>query len=244
MLKTRFVKLLLFGFISVLLFPSCKHDPLIPPNPVVPVNPIDSSDFSGWPCGPDTIYFQNQVLPLLISKCTQSGCHDVASHKEGVVLVDYQRVMSTGKVKAFNPGNSKLYKVIVDTDPGDRMPEPPYSPLTADEIKLIRTWIEQGAQNTACNENYGSCDTQNVTYANSIAPLLSSRCTGCHSSTNPQGNLKLTTYDEVKASAQSGALYGAVAQLPGYSAMPKGGTALSPCFVSKIKAWVDAGMPQ
>jgi hypothetical protein len=211
---------------------------------VNPVNPIDTGIFSGWPCSADTVYFQNQVLPLLISKCTQSGCHDVASHKEGIVLVDYQRVMSTGKVKAFKPNDSKLYKVIIETDPGDRMPEPPYPPLTAAETNLIRTWIEQGASNTACNENYGSCDTIGLNYTNDIAPLLSSRCTGCHSGANPQGSLKLTTYAEAKASAQSGALYGSVAHLPNYVAMPKGGAALSPCFVSKIKTWIEAGMPQ
>lgn len=244
MLQARFFNLMLISSISLFLLPSCKHDPLVPPDTGGPVSPIDTGITSGWPCSPDTVYFQNQVLPLLISKCTQSGCHDVASHEDGVVLVDYQRVISTGKVKPFKPQDSELYEVIIDSDPDDRMPQAPNPPLTAAEKDLIKTWIEQGAKNTACNENFGSCDTTNITYTNGIAPLLSSRCTGCHSGANPQGNLKLTTYAEVKASVQSGALYGAVAHLPGYSAMPKGGTPLSPCFVSKIKSWIDAGMPQ
>jgi len=244
MLQTRLFNLLLLVAIGTFLLPSCKHDPLIPPDPVIPQNPIDTGIFSGWPCSPDTIYFQNQVLPLLVSKCAQPACHDVASHEEGIVLVDYQRVMSTGKIKPGKPFDSDLYEAIMESDPDDRMPRPPSPALTADEKNLIKTWIEQGAKNTACNENYGSCDTQGVTYSNEVAPLLASRCTGCHSGATPQGNLRLTTYDEVKAAAQSGKLYGSVAQLPGYAPMPKGGSALSPCFVSKIKAWIDNGMPQ
>jgi hypothetical protein len=41
--------------------------------------------------------------------------------------------------------------------------------------------------------------------------------------------------------AQNGKLYGAVNHSPGYSPMPKGGTKLSACNISKIKAWIDGG---
>ncbi len=230
----------------ILFLPACKHDPMWSvddgSNPTGP-NPVDSSIYSGWPCGTDTVYFQNQVLPILISKCAQSGCHDAQSHQDGVVLVDYQSVISSGDIKAYKPNNSKLYKVLVETG-DDRMPEPPNPPLSSEQINLIKKWIEQGARNTACNENYGNCDTSGVTYANFIAPLLSSHCTGCHSAINPQGGHQLTTYNLVKTAAENGVLYGAVAHLPGYLPMPNGGRSLSPCFVDKIKAWIDGGMPQ
>lgn len=229
------------------LFPSCKHDPLFnggtDPQDTT-TTPIDTGVNTGIPCSPDTVYFQNQVLPLLISQCAKSGCHDAASHEEGVVLTNYQQVMSTGKVKAFKPNDSELFEVIMDSDPDDRMPEAPNAPLTTDQKNLIKKWIEQGAQNNVCNENYGNCDTDNVTYTNFVSGLLANKCVGCHGGVNPQGGLKLSTYAEVKAAAQNGTLYGAAARLPGYSAMPKGGAALSPCFVNKIKAWIDAGTPQ
>ena len=228
------------------ILPSCKHDPLWNPDggpdPSGP-NPIDSSIYSGWPCSPDTAYFQNEVLPILISGCSKSGCHDAQSHKEGIILVDYQSVISTGKVKAYKPNDSKLYEVLIETG-GDRMPEPPNAPLNAAQIAIIKKWIEQGAKNTACNENYGNCTTTGLSYTNFVAPLMTNYCTGCHGGVNPQGSLKLSTYDEVKASVQSGKLYGAVAHQPGYSFMPKGGAALSPCNVDKIKAWIDGGMLQ
>lgn len=238
---------LLGGVLLALFLPACKHDPfftdITDPDPD-PVDTLDPGNTTGWPCSPDSAYFETQVLPLLISQCAMSGCHDAASHQEGIILTNYQQVMSTGKVKAFNPGGSDLYEAIMETKPDKRMPRPPAAALTADQKALIRKWIEQGAKNNTCNENYGACDTTNVTYSGYIAPLMSGTCTGCHSGTNPQGGLRLTTYSEVKASAQSGKLYGAIARLPGYAAMPQGGAALSSCAVSKVKNWVDAGMPQ
>jgi len=49
------------------------------------------------------------VLPLLVANCARSGCHDNISRAKGIVLTDYPQVMSTGKVKAGKPADSKLY---------------------------------------------------------------------------------------------------------------------------------------
>lgn len=233
---------LLTGLLSALFLPACKHDPLFSSN--VDPDPVDTTDASGIPCSPDTVYFQNQVLPLLLSQCAMPGCHDAISKQEGVVLTNYQQVMSTGKVKPFDPGGSDLYEVITETKPDKRMPRPPADPLTTEQKALIRKWIEQGAKNNTCNENYGACDTTNVRYTNYVATLLANYCTGCHGGANPSAGLRLTTYAEVKAAGQSGKLYGTIAPLPGYPAMPQGGAALSACAVSKVKSWVDAGMPE
>jgi len=65
---------------------SCKHDPFIPVDPDTP---------SGGTCDPDTVYFQNQVLPLLISSCTESGCHNAQDRAEGVVVDSYESLMTT-----------------------------------------------------------------------------------------------------------------------------------------------------
>lgn len=247
-MRTFFLAVVCLIVLIGLSLPSCRHELVLPlagdPTDTVPTPPVDSGDYTGVPCSADTVYFQNQILPLLISHCAKSGCHDVASHEEGVVLVDYARVISTGEVKAFKPSNSELYKVLFKSDPSERMPPAPDAPLTTEQKNLIKKWIEQGALNNVCNENYGGCDTTNVTYTNFIGALMANQCTGCHGGTNPSGNLRLTTYDEVKASGQSGKLYGSIARLQGYSAMPQGGQALSPCFVRKVKTWVDAGMPQ
>ena len=239
---TAFVALLVF------LLPACRHE--LGPLPFGPADPIDTTvvvppdpvDTTGTPCSPDTVYFQNQILPLLVSNCAMSGCHDVQSHEDGVITTDYAHIMQ--KIKPFNASQSKIYKSIIETDPGDRMPQPPAPPFTTEQKNLLKKWIEQGALNNVCNESYGQCDTSKVTYTAYIQPLVAGRCQGCHGLNNPGGGIKLTNYAEVKASAQSGKFYNSIAWSPGVSAMPKNGARLSTCQTSKVKAWINAGMQQ
>lgn len=242
-MKRSVVLLTLLGsLISWLEHSSCKHSPI---TGAPFTDPVDtSSTGSGQPCRPDSVYFQTQVLPLLISNCARAGCHDATTRAEGIVMTDYAQVISTGKVKAGNPADSKLYKVIVETRPDKRMPPPPSAPMSPEQAALIRKWIEQGARNNTCDVNAGLCDTTTVTYSGFMQPLIEAYCKGCHSGASPQGGLSLATYAEVKAIAQSGRLYGSVTHQPGYSPMPKGGAALPACSVSKIKRWINLGMPQ
>lgn len=238
------------------LLPSCVHELVVPEAPdVIPVDtvviepvdtipdiPVDSVDLTGVPCDPDTVYFQNTILPLLNSSCAKSGCHDVQTHEEGVIMSDYSNIMK--EVKAGNPNQSKVYKVLFENG-DEKMPPPPDPDLTTAQKALIKKWIEQGAKNNVCNENYGQgCSTDNVTYTEFISPLFANYCNGCHSGNAPSGNLDLTTYNNVKASAQSGKLYGSITYEAGFKPMPDGGNKLSDCFISKVKGWIDAGMPQ
>ncbi len=240
-LMKRILIILLSAF-AVFQHSACKHSPLTGEIPTDPNNPDTGS--GQQPCSPDTAYFQTQVLPLLVASCARSGCHDAITRADGVVMTDYQQIISTTKVKAGNPADSKLYKVIVDTRPDERMPPPPASPLSADQITLIRKWIEQGAKNNTCDANAGACDTTTVTYSGFVQPLMDSYCKGCHSGTASQGGIALTTYAETRAVAQTGRLYGSIAHLTGYSPMPKGSAALPDCSINKIKRWINMGMPQ
>ncbi len=249
-MKSVLFSFLAFAALVGLLTPSCRHElgplPLLPVDPtdtiVIPPPPPDPVDSTGVPCDPDTVYFQNQILPLLVSNCAMSGCHDVATHKEGVITTDYAHIKA--KVVAFNPNQSKIYKSIIDTDPGDRMPPPPAAAFTTDQKNLIKKWIEQGALNNVCNESYGQCDTSGVTYAAYIQPLVANKCVGCHGNSNPGGGIKLTNYAEVKASVLTGKFYGSIAWTAGFKTMPESGAQLSTCQLSKVKAWIDSGMPQ
>ncbi|MCB0519818.1 MAG: hypothetical protein H6577_02845 [Lewinellaceae bacterium] len=250
---------LLVAFLAALwILPGCEHELVVPEAPdyipvdtfiidtttindTVPDLPQDSADYTGVPCDPDTVYFQNTILPLLQSSCAKSGCHDAITHKEGVRMTDYANIKK--EVKAGNPSQSKLYKVLFQNGE-EKMPPPPEADLTAEQKNLIKKWIEQGALNNECNENYGGCDTTGITYSGFIYPLLANYCTGCHGGPHPSDGLDLTTYEYVKNNALSGELYGAISHDPFYKPMPDGGQQLSACFINKVKAWIDSGMPQ
>jgi mono/diheme cytochrome c family protein len=214
---------------------SCKHEPETLPDPEIPIDTITT----GIPCNPDTSYFQNDVLPILISSCAMSGCHDAASAQDGVVLISYQTVITTGDVRPGNPGNSDIYEKITDNDPEDRMPPPPMQALSPDQIEVIRKWIAQGAKNNRCDSG---CDTAVFTYSGAILPIINNNCKGCHSGATPSGNVNLDSYTAVKTAAESGRLYGSVAHLSGYSPMPQGGK-LSDCNITQIRKWIENGTP-
>jgi hypothetical protein len=89
----------------------------------------------------------------------------------------------------------------------------------------------------------GSCDTSNVTYSLTIAPLMQASCNSCHSTTGASGGWITDTYAGMNVIALNGKLYGAVNQSSGFSPMPKGSGKMSECTISQIKTWVNSGSP-
>jgi hypothetical protein len=88
----------------------------------------------------------------------------------------------------------------------------------------------------------GSCETTGVTYAATVVPILQGNgCMGCHGGSAPSGNISLQGYNNVRAFALNGKLYGAISHAAGYSPMPQGGNKMSNCNINKIKAWIDSG---
>jgi len=89
----------------------------------------------------------------------------------------------------------------------------------------------------------GNCDTTAaVNYTSTVKAILSNNnCMGCHSGAGASGGINLDTYTGIKTVAQNGKLYGSVARLPGFSAMPQGGNKMSNCDILKLKKWIDAG---
>ena len=65
-------------------------------------------------CDPDTVYFRNSILPLVVSSCATTGCHDQASHKDGIILTDYSSILNTGEIKAGDPGDSEFFESLTD----------------------------------------------------------------------------------------------------------------------------------
>ncbi|MBL0336936.1 MAG: hypothetical protein IPP73_16900 [Chitinophagaceae bacterium] len=189
-------------------------------------------------CSADTVYFVNTVQPLLNSTCAMSGCHDAATHKDGIELTSYAKIMATGGVNPGNPGSSKLYKVLSKSG-SDRMPPPPNAGYTQAQKDIIYKWIAQGAKNNSCN----ACDTTLYTYSGAIAPMMNTYCKGCHQPASLGGGIDLSTYAAVKVQALNGKLMGSITQASGFSAMPKGGSKFSDCKITQLQKWIAAGMP-
>ncbi len=221
-MKSRLMSLVLF-----LSWVACKYEPVIPDNPTVSTN-----------CSPDTVYFKQVIEPLLNTSCGSSGCHDAASSKDGVVMTGYSNILK--EVTKGNASKSKLYEVITDDDPSDRMP--PSAPLSSSQINSIYTWINQGAKDNSCADT--SCNTTNVSYSQTVVPTLSTYCNGCHGASSYQSNgagINLSSYDKVKIYVNNGKLVGSIEHNSSFSAMPKGGSKLSNCKIDQIKSWVSAG---
>ena len=234
--------------------PSCVHDPFTP----VDSNPIDTTgnpiDTTGNPidttgqdttiikCDSNLVYFEQDVLPLIISNCAKSGCHDAITHEEGYNLTSYANIMNSGIVRPNRPDNSKLIKVLTE-DGDDAMPPYPNQRLTQAQIALLTKWINQGAKDTSCTETVITCNTVNVSYSGFIAPLFTTFCNGCHSGGNPSGGILLNSYSGVKAVAQNGRLIGAISWSAGFQRMPQSGNKLSNCSIDKIQAWINDGAP-
>lgn len=88
-----------------------------------------------------------------------------------------------------------------------------------------------------------ACDTSNVTYSNTVWPIINGNCTSCHSGGFPSGNVSLSNYNEIATAANNGSLLGAIRHENGWSPMPQGGGKLPECDIAQIETWVNAGTP-
>jgi uncharacterized membrane protein len=92
--------------------------------------------------------FTRDILPVLVSRCASTGCHDAITHEEGYIFASYTTAMKA--VTPGNPGESKLYKVITLASGEEKMPPAGSNQLTLAEKDSIRKWISYGALNETC----------------------------------------------------------------------------------------------
>lgn len=99
--------------------------------------------------GEPPVSFQKTVAPLLQRRC--AGCHGEDSAKGGYRLDSFTRMLQPGDsesapVAAGKPRESELYRLLIETDANDRMPQKADA-LPAHEASVIERWIAQGAVN-------------------------------------------------------------------------------------------------
>jgi mono/diheme cytochrome c family protein len=86
--------------------------------------------------------FAHQILPLLKQRC--SRCHTAGTYKGDLSMDTREDLL---KAKALIPGdsaNSEIIARVTSTDTDQRMPAKG-DPLPAEQIALLRRWIDEGA---------------------------------------------------------------------------------------------------
>lgn len=126
------------GFLAVVLLFGCQYE--------VIDRTLDAP-------GPTDVSFTADVLPILTTSCSGSGCH-IGGETNGVNLTNHRTIISSlgfqyGQAVVL-PGNSAESPLLdkLGSRPrfGVRMPlgRPP---LSADQIETISDWIDKGAIN-------------------------------------------------------------------------------------------------
>ena len=187
----------------------------------------------------EKVCFQRDLLPVLVSSCGITGCHDAVTRKEGYVVASYATVRNN-LVVAGSPQSSKLYSVITASPSSEHfMPPKPYTALSTAVRDSIFNWIKNGALNDVC---VASCDTIGaVTYQNQISTLISKNCISCHSGTNASKGILLDSYTAVKTYLDNGKLLAAV---KGTSIQMPPGYKITSCELREIELWKANGAKQ
>lgn len=180
--------------------------------------------------------FKRDILPVLVSSCGISGCHDDATSADGYSFTSY-----TGTLEAVTPGNpqeSDLYETITEDDITKRMPPQGYDPLSREHIDSIYNWIQYGALNEDCRE---ICDTlSQISFSSHVWPIIEPNCRSCHSGSNPSSGVLLTDYNTVSIIAENRLLNSVLRGTNGSSLMPPSGS-LPECNIRQIELWVENG---
>ena len=90
------------------------------------------------------------------------------------------------------------------------------------------------------------CDTENVSYSLDIVPIMKDNCYDCHSGSNPFGEKRLDSYQNLKETIErpSSDFYCSVKNESGCDRMPPNPRELlSSCQVELIETWESDGFP-
>jgi len=97
---------------------------------------------------PPSVSFSKNLVPLFHANCSLPGCHSGSSPQAHLNLEDsvaYSELTKPGKgyINTGQPNFSVLYSQMTSTT----TPMPPSGLLSACQIDLVLTWIQQGAKN-------------------------------------------------------------------------------------------------
>ncbi len=93
--------------------------------------------------------YEDMIAPIFEAKCM--SCHNVQKSKGDFQMTTYENLLQSGEsdkpsLTTGSPEKSELYnRVSLPLDHEDHMPPDGKTPLTENEIALLKYWIESGA---------------------------------------------------------------------------------------------------
>jgi mono/diheme cytochrome c family protein len=207
--------------------------------------------------------FNRDLRPVFQSSC--APCHVGGNSMGNLSLDSAATLLRGGKsgpgIVEGRSSESVLIKRLSGTDASPRMPmgKPP---LATAEIAKIRSWIDglkpgqiQSAASSGRSPITASTSSAAVSplFAETVRPILASRCYSCHGPTLQQNGLRLDSLAAILKGSDNGKIV-----MPGKSdssrlvrrllsqerpAMPYGGHPLSPKDIAAVRKWVDARAP-
>ncbi len=221
-MKKKLTLWMLIAALCMCMF-ACRHEAAIAPAP--------------------TVCFNEEVLPIFQSNCSKSNCHSAERSESGYTLDNYANIIKKGIIPG-NAANSKIYNILLAENGDKIMPPPGQYPLSDEQKNLIKTWINEQAENTV---NCGTCDSTQFTFTAHVQPIIKAHCLGCHGGNANDGyGIPLNTYDEIKERISGGLsseLYLSITHAADVNPMPQDGNKLSDCKIAVIKRWLQAGAP-
>ena len=96
------------------------------------------------------LVFNDVIFPMMKMRCT--SCHNEDKMKGDLLLTSFEGIMKGGKegktIVSGDPIKSELYhRITLSHSDDDFMPPEGKTPLSEDQVEIIKWWIENGAEN-------------------------------------------------------------------------------------------------
>ena len=208
------------------------------------------------------VTFARDIAPIFNKSC--NSCHGSDKPQGGLRLDSGAAALKGGESgKVIVPGDSEkspLVRRLIGNGEEARMPMGA-DPLPANQIKLIRAWIDQNsfvvapelAAPAASIERVAGHSQQDEpgVFASKIRPILAARCYSCHGPDLQQNGLRLDSLAAVLKGSANGSVVNPgdgdksplVRHILGLDRprMPYGAPPLPADDVELIRKWVDEG---
>lgn len=95
----------------------------------------------------DVIEFNRDIRPILADNCFSCHGPDNKTRQADLRLDTAEGLHAAGVMVSGKPEDSGLYQRIISTDDSQKMPPADsHKQLTADQVDLLKRWIEQGGE--------------------------------------------------------------------------------------------------